>query len=45
MPTVEALKITIGPVPDLWPGEKWRDFYYRIADAPNVDAVTLGEVV
>ena len=45
MPTVEALKITIGPVPYLWPGEKWRDFYYRIADAPNVDAVTLGEVV
>jgi collagenase-like PrtC family protease len=40
-----ALKITIGPVPFLWSGEKWRDFYYRIAESGHVDAVTLGEVV
>jgi collagenase-like PrtC family protease len=40
-----ALKITIGPVPYLWSGEKWRDFYYRIAESGHVDAVTLGEVV
>ena len=39
------LKFTLGPVPYLWAGEKWRDFYYRIADAPHIDAVTLGEVV
>ncbi|MEQ9637706.1 MAG: U32 family peptidase [Devosia marina] len=39
------LKITIGPVPYLWSGEKWRDFYYRIAESGHVDAVTLGEVV
>ena len=39
------LKITIGPVPFLWSGEKWRDFYYRIAESGHVDAVTLGEVV
>lgn len=41
----KSLKITLGPVPYLWPGEKWRDFYYRIAESGHVDAVTLGEVV
>ncbi|MCP8885436.1 U32 family peptidase [Devosia sp. XJ19-1] len=40
-----TLKITMGPVPYLWSGEKWRDFYYRIAETGHVDAVTLGEVV
>lgn len=35
----------MGPVPYLWSGEKWRDFYYRIAESGHVDAVTLGEVV
>ncbi|WP_312795134.1 ubiquinone anaerobic biosynthesis protein UbiV [Tianweitania sp.] len=40
-----ALKITMGPVPYLWAGDKWRDFYYRVADSEDVDAVTLGEVV
>lgn len=39
------LKITMGPIPYLWSGEKWRDFYFRIADSGLVDAVTLGEVV
>ncbi len=39
------LKIAMGPVPYLWSGEKWRDFYYRIAESGHVDAVTLGEVV
>ena len=45
MPETADLKITIGPVPFLWSGEKWRDFYYRIAESGHVDAVTLGEVV
>jgi len=45
MPALEDLKITLGPVPYLWAGEKWRDFYYRIAESGHVDAVTLGEVV
>lgn len=45
MTAVENLKITLGPVPYLWSGEKWRDFYYRIAESGHVDAVTLGEVV
>lgn len=43
--TSQPLKITLGPVPYLWDGEAWRDFYFRIADCAWVDAVTLGEVV
>lgn len=43
--TETALKITLGPVPYLWDGEAWRDFYFRIADCAWIDAVTLGEVV
>jgi O2-independent ubiquinone biosynthesis protein UbiV len=39
------LKITLGPVPYLWDGAAWRDFYFRIADCAGIDAVTLGEVV
>lgn len=35
----------MGPVPYLWDGPKWRDFYFRVADAAAVDSVTLGEVV
>ena len=45
MAETNTLKLTMGPVPYLWPGEKWRDFYYRIAESGHVDAVTLGEVV
>ncbi|WP_180899618.1 ubiquinone anaerobic biosynthesis protein UbiV [Martelella soudanensis] len=45
MAETSALKITIGPVPYLWSGEKWRDFYHRIAESGHVDAVTLGEAV
>lgn len=43
--TKAPLKITLGPVPYLWEGEAWRDFYFRIADSAWIDAVTLGEVV
>lgn len=43
--TGNSLKITLGPVPYLWDGEAWRDFYFRIADCAWIDAVTLGEVV
>lgn len=45
MTEAKKLKITMGPIPYLWSGEKWRDFYFRIADSGLVDAVTLGEVV
>ncbi len=38
-------KLTLGPVMFNWPAEKWRDFYFRIADEADVDSVYLGEVV
>lgn len=38
-------KLTLGPVLFNWPPEKWRDFYFRMADEAAVDCVTLGEVV
>lgn len=37
--------LSLGPVPFLWEGEKWRDFYFRIADEAPVSHVTLGETV
>lgn len=43
--TLADLKLTLGPVPYLWDGEEWRDFYFSIADSAWIDAVTLGEVV
>ncbi len=39
------MRITLGPALFNWPAEKWRDFYFRIADEADVDAVCLGEVV
>lgn len=38
-------KLILGPVPYLWDGPKWRDFYFRIADEAPVDVVSLGETV
>lgn len=38
-------KLTLGPVLFNWPVEKWRDFYFRIADEADVDTVHVGEVV
>lgn len=38
-------KLTLGPVLFHWPPDKWRDFYFRIADEAPLDAVCLGEVV
>jgi O2-independent ubiquinone biosynthesis protein UbiV len=43
--TVEAPKLTLGPVLFNWSPDKWRDFYLRIADESPVDVVYLGEVV
>ena len=39
------MELTLGPVYFNWPAEKWRDFYYRIADEAPVDNVVIGEVV
>jgi collagenase-like PrtC family protease len=38
-------KLTLGPLLFNWALEKWRDFYFRIADEALVDSVCLGEVV
>lgn len=38
-------RLTMGPVLFNWSPEKWRDFYFRIADESDVDSVYLGEVI
>lgn len=38
-------ELTLGPLLLHWPGEQWRDFYFRMADEAPVDTVYLGEVV
>ncbi len=38
-------QLTLGPVLFNWAPERWRDFYFRIADEAPVSVVYLGEVV
>lgn len=38
-------ELTMGPILFHWPEEKWRDFYFRIADEAPVDTVFIGETV
>lgn len=38
-------KLTLGPVLFNWQPEKWRDFYFKIADEADVDTVNIGEMV
>ena len=38
-------ELTLGPVLYNWSPEKWRDFYFEIADEAPVDNVCLGEIV
>ncbi|HEY9079865.1 ubiquinone anaerobic biosynthesis protein UbiV [Magnetovibrio sp.] len=38
-------KLTLGPVLFNWKPDRWRDFYYRIADEADVDTVYVGEAV
>lgn len=38
-------QVTLGPVLFNWQPEKWRDFYFRIADEAPVGTVYLGEVI
>lgn len=40
-----SAQLTIGPVLFYWPSDKWRDFYFRIADEAPVETVYVGEVV
>lgn len=39
------MKITLGPLLFNWPPDRWRDFYFRIAEEAPIDTVVLGEVV
>ncbi|QEL22332.1 U32 family peptidase [Bosea sp. F3-2] len=39
------MQLTLGPVLYHWSPERWRDFYYRIADEAPVDTVVVGEAV
>jgi collagenase-like PrtC family protease len=39
------MQLTLGPVLYNWQPERWRDFYFRIADEAPVDNVVVGEVV
>ena len=39
------MQLTLGPVLYHWSTERWRDFYYRIADEAPVETVVVGEVV
>jgi collagenase-like PrtC family protease len=41
----QSAEITLGPVLFNWQPERWRDFYFRIADEAPVAAVYLGETV
>ena len=38
-------EVTLGPVLFNWAPERWRDFYFRIADEAPVSTVTVGEAV
>jgi collagenase-like PrtC family protease len=38
-------RLTLGPLLFNWPPERYKDFYYRIADEAPVDRVCVGEVV
>ncbi len=38
-------KLSMGPVLFNWPANRWRDFYFRIADEAPVDTVCIGETV
>lgn len=38
-------RITLGPVYYLWGEDKWRDFYFRVADEAPVDRVVIGETI
>ncbi|MCF8476377.1 MAG: U32 family peptidase [Pseudolabrys sp.] len=40
-----AGSITLGPVLFNWHPEKWRDFYFRIADEAPVSTVYIGETI
>lgn len=40
-----AASVTLGPVLFNWQPEKWRDFYFRIADEAPISTAYLGETI
>jgi collagenase-like PrtC family protease len=40
-----SAELTIGPILYNWRPERWRDFYFRVADEAPVSIVYLGEVI
>ena len=42
---MQSTTLTLGPMLFNWPVDRWRDFYFRIADEAPVDHVCIGEVV
>lgn len=45
LPQQQASELTLGPVLFNWAPERWRDFYFRIADEAPVATVYLGEAI
>jgi collagenase-like PrtC family protease len=39
------MQLSLGPVLYNWAPERWRDFYFRVADEAPVDIVSVGEIV
>jgi collagenase-like PrtC family protease len=39
------MQLGLGPVLYNWAPERWRDFYFRVADEAPVDVVSVGEIV
>lgn len=38
-------RLSLGPILFNWKADKWRDFYYQVADEMPVDIVYIGEVI
>ncbi|AWK88675.1 ubiquinone anaerobic biosynthesis protein UbiV [Azospirillum thermophilum] len=45
MTSNQPARLSLGPVLFNWPVDRWRDFYFRIADEAAVDVVVVGEIV
>jgi collagenase-like PrtC family protease len=39
------MQITLGPLLFNWPADRWRDFYFAMADEEAIDSVVIGEIV
>ncbi|MGY3604010.1 MULTISPECIES: ubiquinone anaerobic biosynthesis protein UbiV [unclassified Bradyrhizobium] len=39
------MQLSLGPVLYNWAPERWRDFYFRIADEAPVNTVVIGEII